>query len=516
MAPAGSDVGSGGRRHVLCGDAPLEEVRVSVEGLTGTARAAALAAADAARGARTLRGLDDALRGDAALQMNAAAQARGSSLRVEVSPGPKKGVVDVAFRASPPTRGAWCFATQAGLEERLDSTLSMQLEHAIASTDDQPPVRFGCGGVVNVANQAVTGTLRIRPSPLASAPHVQPALEIGMGGSNLLGCAPQQTSCFGALSVVDPTGRHSLRLQANLREYLQTSALKLPLKTTQASLGYRFLEDTRFAASEGSGDLGPGDLFAASAELALGGEHWDTASARTQAIWTRSRRVFSRGLFSLSAAGGLAVPLADVGVLPLEDRFFLGGTAGPSPGERMPGFQTRGLGTDLPASSAAQKATAPAAQPAQAASEEEPPVEPVTRWSFDGLFRSKQREVSSHERRAELDAASAMQAQSTSFDSMGGAARASLTATLLMPLPMLAGFRMQGMLTGTAGALADEVRPTLVQDLAGQARASVAACVATALPGGGLLGVSLAHALVKKDGDKVRGLQLWLSFGQSL
>merc|ERR1719221_2399294 len=110
MAPAGAE-------PRLCGSTPVEEVRVSVEGLTGSARAAALAAADAVKGAQSVRGLDELLRGGAVAQAHAAARARGTPLEVEVSPGPKRGVVDVAFRVAPPVAGTWCFATQAGLEE---------------------------------------------------------------------------------------------------------------------------------------------------------------------------------------------------------------------------------------------------------------------------------------------------------------------------------------------------------------------------------------------------------------
>merc|ERR1719270_629313 len=123
-----------------------------------------------------------------------------------------------------------------------------------------------------------------------------------MGDANLLGPAPQQTSLFGAFSLLDASGRHSLRLQAALREYTKVS-MPLKLKTTKASLGYRFLSDTRFAADDGGGAscsiFAPGDLRAASVELALGGMLGDVAFARTQGMWTRSRRVLGGGLFSL-------------------------------------------------------------------------------------------------------------------------------------------------------------------------------------------------------------------------
>jgi len=493
MAPP---VGSSPR--ILCGDTPLEEVRVSVEGLTGSARAAGLAAAEAVRGARTLSSLDQLLRSSAVAEVNDAAMRKGSALNVEVSPGPTKGVVDVALRAAPPAPGTWSFTWQAGSEERLDTALNVQVEHAASVAENVAPVRFGVGGNVNFGSQAVTGTLRIQP-PSIAAWRLRPSLEIGMGDANLLGYLPQQQMLFGAFSLLDASGRHALRLQAAHQEYRSAPAqLKQSqdLGSTKASIGYRFLSDTRFSA--GSGELAPGDLHTASVEVAPGGLVGDVAFVRMQALWTRSRCLWG-GLFSLTAAAGVAVPLADDRHIPLEDRFFLGGTEGLGPGERMPGFGMRGLGP------VEQRSAAPVA------SGSEPQANgPVKRYFFDKFFRSQSREASAAEYRSET-----LQLETPIEECTGGAARATLTATWLTPLPSIAGLRLRGMVTGTAGGLAEEVRPTLVADLAQQARASVAAGVMTEFRGG-LLGVSFAQPLLYQDGDKRRGLQFWLSFGQSL
>lgn len=499
--PSGADLGAPGR--FVRADTPVDEVRVSIVGLTGTARAAALAAADVARGAQTLGDLDKLLRGNAVSQMNEVAMAKGGNVAVEVSPGLKRGVLDVVFRETPSPPGNWCFAVQAGFEERLDSAASVQMEHTPAASE-WPPWRLRVGGLANVGNEAFMGILRLRPPPSTWLGGM-PSVEIGMGMSNLF-TGPQQQSLLGGFSIGDPSGRHTFRFQAinqELRDIEAPNVSESDLadpRSAKASMGYLFLSDTRFT-NEGprpGAELAPGNLCTASAELAglFGG---DVFLARCQALWTHSRRIFGGGLLSLSLAGGAALPLSREGKINPQDCFFLGGISGQGMGERMAGFDTRGVGfTDKREIRSQDRSDNP------------PIVNKTTLVArFDNNFGVETREAERVEEPKEQNQ------ETLPFDRVGGAGRALLTATLQWPLTFL-GLRFQGMLSGQAGSLVDEVRPTVLQDMSKQARASVSGGVAFALTGGALVGVSYAQPLLFKPGDKLKRFQFCVNFGQAL
>lgn len=496
MAPGAS---SPAPPRFVAAQTPVEEVRVSLSGLQGRARAAAHAAAEAAQSARTLGGLDEQLRGGAVAGLAAAAAEGGAGLAVEVSPGPRRGVVGVTFRAVPPPTGAHWLAACVGSDDKLDSAVNLRWEHAAPATDGGDPVRLCLGGLFSLGRDAGLASLRMAP-PAAVRGVLAPAVEIGVGGSNLTEwLGPRQRSVLGAgtLSLEDTTGKHAIRFQAVARDLLpgrgiRSDSPRRPMRSVKTSVGYRFLSDTREAAY-----VSPGELRAAVLEVA--GQPGDVAMAKAEAMWMRTWRVLGGGLLSVAATGGAAVPLDAGGIVPLEERFFLGGTCGQGPGERLPGFAAHGTG---PVYARHEDGAAVGAGPVSRARE--------TLRSVIRFGRNWQVERHTEE---SPDIAT----ESSQFPSvarLGGAARASLAATLLWPVPLLPGLHLFA--TGAVGSLVDEVRPSLPQDLLDEARASVAAGVAAALPGGVLVGCSLAQPVRLRQRDELQRFQLWLSFGRLL
>jgi len=500
--PSGGD-SAGALKNFVYADTPVEEVRASIDGrLRGPARAAAEAAAQRVRDARTLGGLDRSLRAEALIG--------SGDVVAEVSTGPRRGVLCVAFRPAPMTEGTWSAGAHTGLDEGLDSALRFRVQHAAPAADGGPPIRLGFGGLFNVGRSAGLASLQITP-PLTLVSGWAPSIEIGLSAANvaeLLG--PQQQATHGALSLNDSSGRHSLRLQTSAREVLpgdhpSPSLMQAEmLQNTKASLGYRYLCDTRLAtdASSSSACMGTvGTLRAASAEVA--GFFGDVALARAECAWMRSTRAFGNAFLTCSAAGGFALPLAACGStsVPLEDRFFLGGTFGQSLGERLPGFAAHGTG---PADVRPGDQAGP-----DSSSAEKTELRTVFRFGRDwqterrlehaAVLPSKEEEV-----------------MQPPVDRLGGTARASVAATLHFPMPILSALNLRGFVTGTAASLVGEVRPSLLADLKDQGRASIAGGLAAALPGGGLLGVSYAQPLLARGGDELRRWQMWLSFGNVL
>ncbi|CAE8724893.1 unnamed protein product, partial [Polarella glacialis] len=132
---------------------------------------------------------------------------------------------------------------------------------------------------------------------------------------------------------------HSFRLQATSRELLPDSGasealLQLPLRSSKSSAGYRFLDE-----SPPSADQGQRVAVSAEASGLLG----DVAVARAETSWSGWGPLGS-GSWRLSAGLGLVAPLVAGAKTPWEERFFLGGTAGQGPGERLPGFAAHGVG----------------------------------------------------------------------------------------------------------------------------------------------------------------------------
>lgn len=492
MAPPGEPP-DGGKQFVYAGT-PVEEVRVTVEGLQGPARAAALAAAEVARGAQTLGGLDELLRSPPVAKACAEAAKTGGEMTVEVSPGPTRGVIDVALRGTPLVPGTTVVSLQPGVDERTDSGIRFKVEKALPAADGGAPIQAGLGCSV-YCRDAASAAVSLTPPALKNL-GIVPSAEFAVDAANWTElCGPMQNAITGGLSLTDASGRHAVRFQAASRELLPSPAAspavkKLPLASTKGSVGYRYLHDERTTVDGAS----IGTLGTASVEFA--GLLGDVSLARFQGIYSYSRALLLGGNLNIAGTCGLAVPLLAGSPVPLEDRFFLGGTFGQGLGERFPGFAARGAGP-----SAARSAAA-AAEGAGAVREKFRSVVAFGRgWETERRVEAVP--VPPADEKAEVDP-------------LGGCARASVSATAKWPLASVAGLRAFGFVSGAGGALLDEVRPTFVQDVSRSWRASASAGVAVALPEGGMLGVSYARALVARGGDQLRPWSVWLSFGPTL
>merc|ERR1719203_2059415 len=185
MAP---HVGSDGHANVqfVLADTPVKEVNVSIVGLTGTPRAAALVAASSAKSAKTLGGLDQVLRSDVVQQLGHAARQRGSDVVVEVSPGSKKGLIDVVFREKALPVDSWCYSAQWGFDGRLDSMVGVHVEQVKIPSiaPDGTPWRFRAGAHYNFVSQVRVGTLLLKPPTLPGG--IIPSIELGMGEGYLI------------------------------------------------------------------------------------------------------------------------------------------------------------------------------------------------------------------------------------------------------------------------------------------------------------------------------------------
>mmetsp|Transcript_60667 Transcript_60667/g.195468 ORF Transcript_60667/g.195468 Transcript_60667/m.195468 type:complete len:484 (-) Transcript_60667:93-1544(-) len=476
----------------ICADTPVSEVRTSVEGLSGPAREAALAAASSLQSARDLGSLDRQLR---AATVQLATAAPREAVAFQVSPGPRRGCLFVALRPQPGPRAA----ADAGLNAQLEPALSLRVEQVLPTEGVQPPLRLGLNGIAGLSRDALACMLRATPMGLSMlGSSLAMSFEVGAGGANFMRPrTPYQRSQLAALTFAGPLGRHSMRLEAASRELIpdegaSEAALAGPLQSTKASLGYQFLRDTR------KGAAGEGELRKASLEVA--GLLGDVALAKAEGVWTCSRRALG-GTLGLSAAAGLAVPLGLPGTAPAtpwEERFFLGGAAG-GPAERLPGFASRGVGPTDP------RRVPPAAAEAAACA-----GPPKTVWRFGQDWSTQTAEVPA-------SAAAGARIQ-VATDHIGGDAHASAGAALQWPLPLppLGGLRLHGLLFGAAGTLVDKVRPSLLQDLRQQVRASVGLALGTPLPGGGFLGLAWAQPMLARQGDTQQRMQLWLTMGSLL
>lgn len=389
----------------------------------------------------------------------------------------------------PATAAVSKFALRAGLDENMGSGLRLGFDHTLAAAAGSAPTTFGLSANANLGRESCGLAMRLLPATVAQGV----AVEVGLAGANLsevLG--PCQRSLFGALSLTDLTGRHALRFQAAARDLLPSptaSAVvkRLPLSTSKASIGYRYLCDTRPAKGAA------GELRHASVEVS--GLLGDVQLLRAEGAWKRFAQIFGGGMFTLTLAGGLARPLGPDATLPLEDRFFLGGTFGQSLGEHLPGFAGRGAGPSAPRS--APEAGSPRERDQRR-----------TIWSFGRDWQAVRRDEARPEEPAPAPVAS---------DPLGGAARALASASAVWPLTVPGlGLRASAFATGSVGALVGEVRPSLFQDMGNEWRASVAAGVAAHLPKGGMLGLCCAQPLLWRPGDEQRQLSVWLSFDELL
>jgi len=480
-------VGSAGESRFVYAETPVSDVHVSVEGLHGSTRMTALAAAEVARSARTLGGLDRRLRQVAA---SFATVPHGEEVFIEVSPGSEKGCINVAFRPQPGLR----LASEAGLEAQLDPALSLQAEQVVSADSAQPSARFGLSGLAGLGRDAIAASAKATPLRLPGlGSSVTATAELTASGANLTRPnGPRQSVQLGAVSFGDPSGTHTVRVESASRELFPSegsseAVLAGPLRSTKTSISYQALHDGRQDGS-GLGELRRG-------RLELAGLLGDVALAKADCLWACSRRILG-GTGSISAALGMAVPLAPDGARNTcwEDRFFLGGSlAGPS--ERLPGFSSCGIGpTDT------RKPTNDA---------EVPPgqLRKVFRFSRDWQVETGLAAPAA----ANVD-------RKVPVDHIGGDARASVEAKVQWPIhaPLAGGLQLHWLIFGAAGSLVGRVRPQLFRDLAGELRASVGAGVGTPLPGGGFLGLACAQPLLYKPGDDQQRLQLWLSLGSLL
>lgn len=498
MAPASSSP-QAAPGHFVNGDTPVTDVLISVEGLRGQARSAALAVGENARGARCLGSLDERLR-RGAVDLASLADLQGDVVTIEVSPGAAKGCVRVAFR---PPLGAR-LAAQAGLDDSLDHTLSLSAQKRIPKQEGRPslpPLHLGIGGLASLGRDAVTGVLRASPLPgPGAAPALTPTFEFATTVTNCTQkFGPFQKSQLGAVTLAEASGRHSVRVEATSRELLpdedaSQAVWRSPLQTTKMSVGYHFFDDMREAGIVQGSPVG--ELRKASVQMA--GGLGDVEILRAEGVWLRTWPVHT-GTCTVSTAVGLAVPLGWKGITPWEDRFFLGGSFGGLT-ERLPGFMSHGVGpTDARRDPNAIEL---------GADEEKPKKK---QWRFDQTYRDNTQ--------LKQNVAESGQISSTKLvDHIGGNARATTTATLQLPLPVpsFGGLQLHGLMIGAVGSLVDTVRPSLIRDFASQARASVAVGVGTPLPCGGFLGLMVAQPLLSQPNDLQRKLQLSLSFGSVL
>jgi len=466
-----------GPRLFVNADTPVNEVCTYVQGLHGRVRNAAVAASQSVCRARTLGSLDQELR-NAASSLEKTAQ--GEPIAIKVTPGTETGQIHVTFLPQPGPR----LGSEAGLDGRLDNALSLQGEQVVAGEGGWPSWGLGAGGLAGLGQNSLSGTLRATRlgQPVCTT------FEITASGTNLSrSFGPCQVSQLGAVTFTGPTRRHSVRLETASRELLPDSGssqavLTSPLRSTKSSVSYNYLHDGREDVRAGLGEI-------RKASVEFSGFLGDVELARAEGIWNFSKRLFS-GIWSISAACGMTIPLADSAsaVSPWEDRYFLGGALG-GPAARFPGFACQGIGpTDV------RRTPSEGSCQAQGGSEDTNQF-----WNLVG---------------PSADVA----AREATLDHVGGDARASAMATFQWPLPMeplpiAGGLRLHGLIFGGVGALVRQVQPKIFQDLSDEVRASCGVGVGTPLPGGGFLGITWAHPLIAKRGDKQRNLQLWLSLG---
>mmetsp|Transcript_102554 Transcript_102554/g.198702 ORF Transcript_102554/g.198702 Transcript_102554/m.198702 type:complete len:483 (+) Transcript_102554:31-1479(+) len=470
------DAAAGPRVYVNA-DTPVSEVCAFVQGLHGQVRNAAVAASDSVCRARTLGSLDQQLR-SAAVSLEKTTQ--GEPIAIKVTPGSESGQIYVTFLPQPGPR----LGSEAGMDTRLDNALSLQGEQVVPGEGGWPCWGLGAGGLAGLGQNSLSGTLRATRlgQPLCTT------CEITASGTNLSrSFGPCQVSQLGAVTFAGPSGRHSVRLETASRELLpdngsSEAVLTSPLRSTKSSASYNYLHDGRKDCGTGLGEI-------RKASVEFSGFLGDVELARAEGIWNFSKRLFS-GIGSISAACGVAIPLADsvCAVTPWEDRYFLGGALG-GPAARFPGFACQGIGpTD----------------------DRRTPSEGSWKEHGDAEDGSQHWPVVAPS--ADVAAREAM------LDHVRGDAMASAMATFqwplpVAPLPIAGGLRLHGIIFGGVGALVRQVQPSIFQDLADEVRASCGAGIGTPLPGGGFLGITWAHPLMAKTGDKQRNLQLWLSLG---
>lgn len=433
----------------IAADTPVNDVCVFVDGLHGQTRQAALEAAQRLRNTTTLGRLNAEL-------IEVSGRLPGAA--VDVGPGANKGSVSVTFR---PEHGCHVVAN-AGNEglPGLNSGFSLRVDGTPAAEGEgPPPLRLSAEGRCCLEEEAMRCSLTA--SPTKHSWPVMPSLQLGLGVAGLM-THPLRTESSGHLIFTDVLGRHTLKLSAasrDLRPKQGSAFLKLPLQSSKTSVSYHFLTD--------SADR----RLAACVELA--GLLGDVTLGRCEACWMRQGPLLG-GRWQVRGQLGMAKALGG-SILPLEERFFLGGASGGL--QRFLGFAAHGLG---PASYEQRESKA----------------------RF-GLVKG-------------LGGLQAMRSgsvmESTGPGSfMGGDTRASVEAVLSFPLGP-----MQLMSFGTLGLLVNRSSLKSMEDVAQNFRASLGAGVGYPLPGGGHLAATFSLPIQAVEGDALRPFQVSLNFGNQL
>lgn len=431
-------------------DTPINNVHISIEGLCGSTRAAALTAASAIRSSRSLGELNDRVQ-QAANHISSVAAGYGDTPSITVAPGSEHGHIHVAIQQP----DGWRVSCDGDADFLLNPKVNFQAEQRVPASSSCPSMRFGFGGLLGTDDSA-SAVLQLSPLGLVRD-SIASTFELGINVANKSQkFGPCQRSQLGAVTFSDPSCHHAVRLEAAARELLpdegaSEALLRKPLQTTKTSVAYRYQ----------GGYLEPisrtGSIVRTALELS--GLLGDVALTRAEALWLYQRRLLG-GFWNIVFSAGAVVPLSASGSTPLEDRFFLGGTTGP-PSERLPGYCSNGI----------------------------------------GLAGTRQPTTSDDK------------ALGIPVDHIGGDARlaASTTLQLPLPLPKLLGLDLCGFLFGAGGALADKVRLSLPRDLLDSTRASAGLGVGAMLPGGGMVGLSWAWPLLSQGTDAKERLQFWLS-----
>ncbi|CAE7150864.1 unnamed protein product [Symbiodinium pilosum] len=440
---------------------PLDFVKVFIEGLQGEARASALRAEKRLRECPTLGKLN--------AELNAVADELGDGV-VEVTPGPREGIVCVTLR---PEHGGHVLA-RAGQEPLLSgSAFALKFDATPAAASGPPPLRVSTEGVWNLAQEGLGGYITAAPLIRSGAWSVLPSLELGYGLGGLLGfTGPAWQRSHLQACLADRLGRHKVRLGYASRDLRTEDAAMLgfPLQSSKTSISYQFLNS--YGTETLGGQVG---LFGEVAGL-LG----DVKVARAEASWSQ-RGALLAGIWQVSAGAALAKPLFDA-QMPWEERLFLGGVTGQGVGERLFGFKPHGLG-------------------------------PL-----------KREERSSEARRFGLaygrgglgtySTAEPTRVETGKVDFLGGDTRASVEGWMRWPMPM--GLGLYVFAFGAAGVLVERRQVSEPADILRNIRAALGLGIGVPLPGGGHLAVTYSQPVQAVAGDRVQAFQLSLSLNNLL
>ncbi|CAE7669168.1 KIN14E, partial [Symbiodinium microadriaticum] len=253
-------------------DTPVEHVRVYVDGLQGQLRSRALRAAERINKRPPTLGKLDA-------DLNAVADELGDEAIVEVTAGPRKGIICVTLR---PEHGGHLTAGagRGGRDVMLPgSALSFKLDGTPAAARGPPPLRVSAQGEWNLGQDGLGCCLTVAPLFGTGAWRLLPSVEMGAGLGGLFGLiCPKSQHSYLQVCLTDPLGRHKTRLRASSRDLRQdASLLDVPLQSSKASVSHQFLNS--YGQEDDGGQLG------ASCEVA--GLLGDVQVARAEAAWAR-------------------------------------------------------------------------------------------------------------------------------------------------------------------------------------------------------------------------------------